>query len=187
LARQHQAGAHKDLETLLYYDFLSLAGPLLPRSVPGWDLLFAKQHYGLPTRLLDWSTTFSVALYFALKPFMNQAVAAVVRDSQPSIWVLNPFELNNEMIETPNVLNPETDFDGSYQEVFIDQTKKVLGRVVAVNPSQMDRRLAAQRGCFTLHADLSASLDEMQTDTLVEFEIPLNAIDDGVDFCAWLE
>ncbi len=31
-----------------------------------WDILFYMQHHGIKPRLLDWSDSFSVAVYFAL-------------------------------------------------------------------------------------------------------------------------
>ena len=33
-----------------------------------WERYFLMEHYGVPTRLLDWSDGALVALYFALKP-----------------------------------------------------------------------------------------------------------------------
>ena len=56
-----------------------------------WDLLFKMQHYGVPTRLLDWSENLLAAAYFAL-------MAAPSHDHEgdclPIVWCLDPVAWN---------------------------------------------------------------------------------------------
>ena len=69
------------LEPLLLRNFAQYAASELgePRSV--WHLLSIAQHYGLPTRLLDWSFSPLVAAYFA--------VATGDTDHDGAIWAVD--------------------------------------------------------------------------------------------------
>jgi hypothetical protein len=172
----------KDLEALLYSDFLSLAGPLLSRQDSPWDVVFSMQHHGLPTRLLDWSTTFSVALYFALKPYFLDESLRRSLDQAPCIWILNPFDLNLITTAAAVIPNPNLDFDESYEEYFILESKRMESSVVAISPSRTSRRLAAQQGFFTLHASIFTPLEDVPGAFLKQFMIPLTALDDAISF-----
>lgn len=60
-------------------------------SVPAWDdhvrWLMLMRHYGLPTRLLDWTESILVALYFAV---MDSS------DQDGELWCIRPDALNNK-------------------------------------------------------------------------------------------
>ena len=73
-----------DTEHTLYHECYARAQRLLPTSTNSWEVLSVLQHHGVPTRLLDWSESFSVALFFAL----------VDEPRDPHVWVVNPFLLN---------------------------------------------------------------------------------------------
>src|SRR5688500_13075060 len=51
------------------------------------DWLCYLQHNGTPTRLLDWSTKFDVAIHFAFEAYID---GTATPGSLPCIWVLKP-------------------------------------------------------------------------------------------------
>jgi hypothetical protein len=54
-----------DAERTMVRDFRLLSHPLRDGRETPEDLYFLQQHYGMPTRLLDWTTNPLVALFFA--------------------------------------------------------------------------------------------------------------------------
>jgi hypothetical protein len=51
-----------------------------------WEWYYLMQHYGVPTRLLDWTEGALIALFFAVRK--------VDRVDIPCVWVLDPKRLN---------------------------------------------------------------------------------------------
>jgi len=71
IGRSHpQYKPTKELEKALFLQFKNRAIPHIkePKPESNWDWLVTAQHHGLKTRLLDWTTDWRVALYFACLP-----------------------------------------------------------------------------------------------------------------------
>src|SRR5690554_4760695 len=56
-----------EIETLNRFK-LRANSEIIPQPKDDWEWLALAQHHGLPTRLLDWTSSPLVALYFATKP-----------------------------------------------------------------------------------------------------------------------
>jgi hypothetical protein len=52
-----------------------------------WEHLFAMQHYGMPTRLLDWTENLFVATFFAL---LSSPTHEHAGECTPVVWCVDP-------------------------------------------------------------------------------------------------
>ncbi|MDN3553102.1 FRG domain-containing protein, partial [Halomonas almeriensis] len=76
-------------ESTLIKQFKQSAAMLVQNTpAESFDWLFLMQHYGVPTRLLDWSESPLVALYFSVEE------GAADQDQDAALWSLRPSELN---------------------------------------------------------------------------------------------
>ncbi len=162
------------LESSLEHAFLvSYKSYLNESNLTPWDIYALMQHHGLPTRLLDWSESALVALYFALSSEPD-------RLGDRAIWILNPFKLNlksfgAETLYCPavinnRVINSPTNGDFSL-DAYLGPNLKPPGianilpeKPIAINATQHLRRVSTQKGCFTVHGASSASIDEYFTE-----------------------
>ncbi len=170
----YRPGLAGGVEDEIRHDFQSRAYPFLgdqpTQPTTDWDWYFLMQHYGLPTRLLDWSENAVMGLYFALWEESG---------SDSAVWVLDPFWLNHRVSKYAQHL------------AFVESriAKRYLappfgGRSLpkpplAMQPPQKSTRLAAQRGTFTIFGSSRRALDDYREmrGHLVKIEVPRSARD----------
>lgn len=143
------------------YELLKKFRQMAPRLVElqprdDWEWLFLMQHYGVPTRLLDWSESPLIALYFSV--YEN-----TYDNEDGALWALLPETLNrqtgwSELQDQAGIpfFGMDTQLD-AYLTSNIVQTPSGSGSgpIAAIAP-RASARIAAQLGTFTVfHSDLS--------------------------------
>ena len=154
-SRERALGLVSDMKRFLE---MKLPRPPAVDDELGW--MQVAQHYGLPTRLLDWTQNAAVALFFA---------CSQEPDADGLVVILNPIELNQRVDpRLPRVFNPQKDGD------IISPYFKLGGRVsargkrtIAINPTWNTERIAMQQGVFTLHGSREFDLDRGQASSLL--------------------
>lgn len=162
------------LESDVYFEFASHSSHLEDSPRSAWDILFLMRHYGLPSRVLDWSECLGVAVHFATMGQPNKMNSA--------LWILNPYAMNEiswksrdtvlpqyliEVLRGPSKLHdtrrhPEVMIGRDYDRVLAgwqhDSFK--FDAPVAVHPNRRNERMHAQQGVFTVHGNTWAPLNK---------------------------
>ncbi len=157
-------------EGALLTRFKQSAGMLINASPKDeFDWLFLMQHYGVPTRLLDWTESPLTALYFAVDEENDDVDAA--------LWALKPTELN----KIANISTTEKNFIPSFDDVELQnysvQTLSSNPRnklaPIATIATRNSPRIQAQLGVFTIHHLDNRPIEEFCTrQEITKYRIP---------------
>ena len=143
----------KDLETeqFLFHEFKRLATKLFDKRTGDWEILFDMQHYGLPTRLLDWSEVLGVSLAFTLFEDYREA-----EDS--AVWILDPVALNRKSGQ-PSIKGESDLSRFDFQAIYWRNDPVAQQLPIALDPPFQSERMLAQKGTFTIHGNDKRALE----------------------------
>jgi FRG domain len=164
-------------EKLLFDSFRKFSDRILKRRDSEWETLFEMQHYGVPTRLLDWSETFGIALFFATT--YNQSRHS---DQDAAIYLLDPLALNriSGIHQIFRVPQDETKF--SYTKIYWDHTPFAATAPIAIEPIFLNDRMLAQRGMFTVHHDKVDPIERVFPQAIRKVTLPNSTIPAAAEF-----
>ncbi|MGE4536362.1 MAG: FRG domain-containing protein [Desulfovibrio sp.] len=150
-----------------------------------YEWLCIMQHYGIPTKLLDWTTDPFTALFFATDISEAEMQRRIDEGSYGAeLWILPPVMLNQSSLFNYKNIFSSTD---NHVDAFLDGEGDTLP--IAISAPAVEERLILQKGCFTLHGYDIRPLNFMchnRAGFMYKIEIPADALsslkDNLVDF-----
>lgn len=135
------------LEAEVTTRFVQRSVPFLSRTLTDdWDKLFLMQHFGVPTRLLDWSENPFIGAYFALTGNPKR------KSSDAVLWMCNPAKWNRGVLQ-------HVSYDGGVLDESSDKIRyfrpatdleEMPNYAVMIYGTYNSARIVAQRGGFSL-------------------------------------
>lgn len=143
----------KDLETKINrsfnekaISFLNYSGDDIDDSpYAAWRKLFLMQHYGAPTRLLDWTENAITGICFSL--FDHKLNSTPDKDAH--VWVLNPTRWNNRV--NTNLKSPasiDNNASDPYQPLPNKSSHLPSEKPLAIYGMHNNPRISRQQGTF---------------------------------------
>jgi hypothetical protein len=126
-----------------------------PKHNDNFEWLAIMQHHGAPTRLLDFTESLFVALYFSV----------IESKSDSAIWCINRYTLRDILHDKYNLdYDKRSTLKDSIDNIHIDLANRIIaksedgsqkydGSVIPLEPNIYSERLSRQQGLFLMPTD----------------------------------
>lgn len=166
------------MESHLLRNFKKYSKSLLRDSNNVWELLSVAQHYGLPTRLLDWSFSPYVALHFAtseISKFKDDGAIwcldiKKIQDLLPEAYI-DKLRRENSYVFTVDMLNDIENGKAIPDDVEVeeslskfDNSKDKDDFIICIEPPSIDERIINQYAMFTIMSNSNRSFNDLLKD-----------------------
>lgn len=124
----------------------------LQRTLDTWEVLFLGRHFGLPTRLLDWTSGMYVALYFACEDYLDSKKGEEdCKDG--TVWAL--VRQPNEDYDLNVFYQPPTK-----EGQLAGESQFLIKGVKLIYPFYVSPRMTAQASIFTIQDKPKEALEK---------------------------
>lgn len=163
-----------DQEQNAFSEFQRSASRLFKPRSNDWETLFDMQHYGLPTRLLDWSKVLGIAIAFAVLDYHDDM------SYSPAIFVMDPLALNK--MSGLDGIKEITDPAYLYKEIYWHHRPFVPTNPIALDPPLQTDRMFAQQATFTVHGRDPRSIGDQGPEVIRKVDLPKEALSGARQF-----